>query len=156
MAVSQQTQLQDLDQYKFGFHDPEKYHFKSRRGLDEQIVRDISEMKNEPVVGERHTLEGDNIATRVLHTRRSARLDTSELRTAPGSIAARLREMGFRCTVAVPIIVDARVWGMAAVGSLQPEPLPPDTEARMSDFADLVATAVANAATRAETVSATP
>jgi Fe-S cluster assembly protein SufB len=48
MAVSQQTQLQDLDQYKFGFHDPEKYHFKSRRGLDEQIVRDISEMKNEP------------------------------------------------------------------------------------------------------------
>jgi PAS domain S-box-containing protein len=124
---------------------------------DEVVVLALShldpEMKNEPVVGERHTLEGDNIATRVSHTRRPARLDDSELQTAPGSIAARLREMGFRCTVAVPIIVDARVWGMAAVGSLQPEPLPPDTEARMSDFADLVATAVANAATRAELIA---
>ncbi|MCW2590648.1 MAG: domain S-box, partial [Mycobacterium sp.] len=40
-----------------------------------------------------------------------------------------------------------------AVGSLKPEPLPSDTEARMSDFADLVATAIANAVTRAELIS---
>ncbi|MFC0452370.1 GAF domain-containing protein [Rhodococcus jostii] len=104
-----------------------------------------------PRVGERHTLsEGDNIATRVYHTGRAARLDGSELQKAPDSVAARLREMGLRSTVAVPIIVDERVWGMAAVGSLRPEPLLADTEARTSDFADLVATAVANAATRAE------
>jgi signal transduction histidine kinase len=124
---------------------------------DEVVVLALSHlepgMQNKPVVGERHTLEGDNIATRVLHTGRAARLDSSELRNAPGSIAARLWEMGLRCTVAVPIVVDQRVWGMAAVGSLQPEPLPPDTEARMSDFADLVATAIANAATRAELIS---
>ena len=49
--------------------------------------------------------------------------------------------MGLRCTVAVPVIVDGRVWGMAAIGSSAPEPLPQDTEARMGDFADLVATA---------------
>jgi signal transduction histidine kinase len=55
--------------------------------------------------------------------------------------------------VAVPIIVDKRVWGMAAVGSGAPDPLPPDTEARIGDFADLVATAIANAATRAELVA---
>jgi signal transduction histidine kinase len=107
-------------------------------------------MKNKPVVGDRHTLDGDNIATRVVHTGRSARLDVSELENAPGSIAVRLREMGLRCTVAVPIVVDGRVWGMAAVGSSAPEPPPADTEARMSDFADLVATAIANAATRDE------
>jgi signal transduction histidine kinase len=55
--------------------------------------------------------------------------------------------------VAVPIIVDGRVWGAAALGSLRPEPLPPDTEARMGCFADLVATAIANAATRAELIA---
>ena len=110
-------------------------------------------MEHKPVVGERHTLEGDSIASRVLHTGRPARLDSSELQRAAGSIAERLREMGLRCTVAVPIIVDKRVWGMAAVGSAAPDPLPPDTEARISDFADLVATAIANAATRAELVA---
>ena len=110
-------------------------------------------MQHKPTVGDRHTLEGDNIATRVLHTGRAARLDNSELQTAPGSIAARLREMGLRSTVAVPIVVDGRVWGMAAVGSAAPEPLPPDTEARIGDFADLVATAIANAATRADLIA---
>src|SRR3981081_4341549 len=39
--------------------------------------------------------------------------------------------------------------GVAAVGSQQPEPMPPDTEARVGDFADLVATAIANAEARA-------
>jgi signal transduction histidine kinase len=58
--------------------------------------------------------------------------------------------MGLRCTVAVPIVVEGHVWGMAAVGSSAPEPLPQDTEARIGDFADLVATSIANAATRAE------
>ena len=124
---------------------------------DEVVVLALSHldegMKFKPVVGERHTLEGDNIATRVLHTGLAARLDLSELQSATGSIAQRLLEMGLRCTVAVPVIVDGRVWGMAAIGSSAPEPLPQDTEARMGDFADLVATAIANAATRAELVA---
>jgi Fe-S cluster assembly protein SufB len=35
--------------YKYGFHDPtDKYVFKSRKGLDAQIVAQISEMKGEP------------------------------------------------------------------------------------------------------------
>jgi signal transduction histidine kinase len=42
---------------------------------------------------------------------------------------------------------------MAALGSLRPEPMPSDTEARMSDFADLVGTAITNAATRAELIA---
>jgi signal transduction histidine kinase len=51
--------------------------------------------------------------------------------------------------VGVPIVVAGHLWGMAAVTS-RAEPLPPDVETRMADFADLVATAIANAATRAE------
>ena len=35
--------------YKYGFHDPtDQYVFKSRKGIDEQIVRQISDMKSEP------------------------------------------------------------------------------------------------------------
>src|SRR6202035_3500191 len=89
---------------------------------------------------------------RVFHKIRPARLEDVEFQDARGFIAARLRKMGLRSTVGVPIIVDGRVWRMAALIRLRPEPLPTDTEARMSDFADLVATAIANAATRAELI----
>jgi Fe-S cluster assembly protein SufB len=34
--------------YKFGFHDPEEYFFKSGRGLNPEVVAMISEHKNEP------------------------------------------------------------------------------------------------------------
>jgi signal transduction histidine kinase len=99
-------------------------------------------------VGARFSLEGDNVPAMVLHTGRSARIDSYE--NAPGSAAARLRDLGLRVAVGAPIVVDGRVWGAAIVGSSRPEPLPPDTEARVADFADLVATAIANAETHAE------
>src|SRR5258708_18588351 len=34
--------------YKYGFSDPEQYAFKSRRGLDREIVEQISDYKKEP------------------------------------------------------------------------------------------------------------
>jgi PAS domain S-box-containing protein len=111
-------------------------------------------IQHAPLIGIRRTLsEGDNIATRVFQTGRPARLEGLEFQNAPGLVAAWLRKTGLRSTVAVPIIVDGGVWGMAALGSLRPEPMPPDTEARMSDFADLVGTAITNAATRAELIA---
>ena len=102
-------------------------------------------------VGERLTLEGDSVAAIVLRTERDARMDSYE--GAAGSLAARVRELGLRSRVGAPIFVDERVWGIAVVGSSRPEPLPADTEQRISDFADLVATALANAATRAELIA---
>jgi sugar diacid utilization regulator len=50
--------------------------------------------------------------------------------------------VGVRAAVGVPIIVDGRVWGLAAVGSLRPGPMPADTEVRIGRFAELTATAV--------------
>lgn len=38
----------DLDEYKYGFRDDENYVFKSRKGLDHEIVDEISWMKGEP------------------------------------------------------------------------------------------------------------
>jgi signal transduction histidine kinase len=99
-------------------------------------------------VGESFPNDGESVATMVFRTGVPARMDSHE--NAPGHAAARVREVGQRCGVGVPIVVGRRVWGAAIVGSSRPEPLPPSTEARVGDFADLVATAIANAATRAE------
>jgi Fe-S cluster assembly protein SufB len=43
------TEDPDIGDYKYGFHYPEDdYAFKSRKGIDADMVRQISEMKNEP------------------------------------------------------------------------------------------------------------
>ncbi len=41
--------LQGIDQYKYGFSDPDVSVFKSRQGLNEEVVREISGMKGEPL-----------------------------------------------------------------------------------------------------------
>jgi PAS domain S-box-containing protein len=110
-------------------------------GCDEHPVAKMS-------VGERISLEGQNVAAMVHRTGRSARMDSYQ--DAAGSTAARIRELGLHSGVGAPIVVDDRMWGALLIGSSQPEPLPPDTEARIGDFADLVATAISNAETRAE------
>jgi signal transduction histidine kinase len=97
-------------------------------------------------VGTRLSFEGENVVTMVLRTGRVARLDSHQ--DAPGRTAEFVRSLGLRSGVGAPIVVNGRRWGAAVVGSSQP--LPPDTEARVGDFADLVATAIANADARSE------
>ena len=91
-------------------------------------------------VGTRTSIEGNTLATVVQDTGRPARID--DYQNLPGPLAARVREVGVRAAVGVPVTVDGRVWGLAAVGSLQPGPMPADTEVRISRFAELIATAV--------------
>jgi sugar diacid utilization regulator/uncharacterized protein YoaH (UPF0181 family) len=88
----------------------------------------------------RTPVEGDTIAMLVQRTGRPARMDSYD--NVAGPIAARVRAVGVRAAVAVPIIVDGRVWGLAAVGSLQPGPMPADTEVRIGRFAELISTAL--------------
>jgi signal transduction histidine kinase len=87
----------------------------------------------------------------VLRSGRAIRHATLE--NATGSAIARIREMGIREGTAAPIIVDGHIWGLAIAATTRPEPMPPDSEERIGDFADLVATAIANAATRAELIA---
>jgi GAF domain len=82
----------------------------------------------------RTAMEGNTLAALVQRSGRAARMDSYD--NGAGSIAARVRAVG------VPILVDGRVWGLAAVGSLQPGPMPADTEVRIGRFAELIATAV--------------
>ena len=41
-------QMPEIGDYKYGFHDKDVSIFRSKRGLTEDIVREISSMKNEP------------------------------------------------------------------------------------------------------------
>jgi predicted ATPase/signal transduction histidine kinase len=100
---------------------------------------------------ERMRVEGDTLTALVQRTGRPARID--DYHNVAGPIAARVREVGVRAAVGVPVIVEGSLWGMATIGSVHAGPMPADTEARMSHFADLVATAIANAATRSELVA---
>ncbi|WP_343977501.1 AAA family ATPase [Pseudonocardia aurantiaca] len=54
-----------------------------------------------------------------------------------------------RSAVASPIAVEGRLWGAMVVGSRR-DRLPPDTEQRLAEFTELVATAIANTESRAE------
>jgi PAS domain S-box-containing protein len=99
-------------------------------------------------VGTRSTLEGENLAARVLRTAQPARID--DYSKASGTISAYARRLGVRSGVGTPIIVDGGLWGAMIAVSRQPEPLPADTEARLGEFTQLVATAISNIETRAE------
>jgi signal transduction histidine kinase len=72
-------------------------------------------------VGENFSLSGDDGAARVLREGRVA-----------------------------PIVVDGQEWGVAVVSSSLAQPFPADTEARLMDFAELVAMAIANAQARSD------
>jgi hypothetical protein len=91
-------------------------------------------------VGTRTSIEGNTLARVVQDTGRPARID--DYQNLPGPLAARVREAGVRAAVGVPVIVDGRVWGLAAVGSFRPGPMPAETEGRTCHFAELIATAV--------------
>jgi signal transduction histidine kinase len=99
-------------------------------------------------VGERFALEGDNLAAEVQGTGKARRKE--DYAAAAGPIAAAIRELGIRAAVASPIVVEGATWGVITVMSRQPDPLPPDTEARLADFSRHAGMAVANAKSRSE------
>jgi len=98
--------------------------------------------------GTRLPLEGQTINALVQRTGAPGRFDSYE--DAPGPLAARLRALGITSEVGAPVVVDGQVWGALIAGTDRPEPLPPRTELRLASFADLIATAVSNAAAQAE------
>jgi signal transduction histidine kinase len=93
-------------------------------------------------LGERFPLEGENLAGEVHRTAWARRKDGYE--AVAGPIAATVRELGIRAVVGSPIVVEGTVWGMIAVLSRNPEPLPLDTEGRLAAFSRHAGIAVAN------------
>ena len=97
--------------------------------------------------GRRWPTKGTNVAWIVLQTGRSARLDDFSAATDPIGVAAM--EAGIKSAVGSPIVVNGHLWGVVTATSTE-GPLPPDTEARLASFTELVATAIANAESSAE------
>jgi PucR C-terminal helix-turn-helix domain/GGDEF-like domain/GAF domain len=91
-------------------------------------------------VGSRQPVASSHVAAKVQDTARPVRVDDYDKITT--SVAAQVRQEGIYSSVAVPIVVNGYVWGMAAVGSVRPGPMPTDTEARIGRFAELIACAV--------------
>jgi signal transduction histidine kinase len=79
----------------------------------------------------------------------AARLD-DYYESASGPIADRLKAGGVRAAVATPIVVEGRLWGAMLAASAHERSLPADTESRIGQFTELMATAIANAEARAE------
>jgi PAS domain S-box-containing protein len=96
--------------------------------------------------GTRWPLDGPTICARVLKTGRPARID--DFSDIPGTIADAARGTRIRACAGAPIIVDGHVWGVMSADSIDPEPLPDQIEARLAEFTELVATAVASSASR--------
>ena len=72
-----------------------------------------------------------------------ARIDNYD--DAPGALAEHLRGFGYRSSVAAPVSVGARLWGVLVASTTESERLVSGSERRLSDFAELVAQALSNA-----------
>jgi signal transduction histidine kinase len=99
-------------------------------------------------VGSRFSLDGPSIARGVKRTGGPVRVDS--FGQDAGAIAQEARAVGIRSSVGCPIVVGGRLWGVIAASTRSEEPFPPDTEAQIGRFTELVATAVANAEAHAE------
>jgi len=99
-------------------------------------------------VGSRWPLDGPSMAKTVFDEARAARID--DYSDFPGTIAAAVRSTTILSAVGSPILVDGSVWGYISVSATDSEPLPADTEERLEEFTELVATAIGNAQAREE------
>ncbi len=100
-----------------------------------------------PPGGRRQMIGGKNVSTRVFETARAARIDGYADASGPLGLAAR--EHGIGSGVGTPIVVEGRLWGSMTVYSTADQQLTADAEARLASFTALLATAIANAESRA-------
>jgi signal transduction histidine kinase/limonene-1,2-epoxide hydrolase len=111
------------------------------------VVAEWGELDAPFPVGTRLPLGGKNIASQVLRTKRPVRIETAE---ATGAVGDYVRGMGSRSAVGAPIVVDGRLWGVMVATSPEGGSLRADTESRLENFTELVATAISNTEARSE------
>jgi signal transduction histidine kinase len=99
-------------------------------------------------VDARLPVDGSGITAKVFHEKRPVRVDN--FAAADGAIADHAKDHGIRSAVGSPILVQGGLWGAIVAAHYEPAPFPVHTEQRVAQFTDLVATAIANAAARAE------
>jgi signal transduction histidine kinase len=102
-----------------------------------------------PDAGGVWSTEGEPLSPKLLRTGRPARED--DWSRYDGPIPQFIhRVLGVRSSVGSPIVVEGAVWGALFVHSRGDAALPPATEARLENFTELIATAIANAQARSD------
>jgi signal transduction histidine kinase len=97
-------------------------------------------------IGTRWSFDGGTNVLRLVREQSSpARID--DYSQLEGEVAEAVRRRGIRSSVASPIIVEGALWGAMVVASA--EALRQGTEERLAEFTALLATAIANAESRA-------
>ena len=99
-------------------------------------------------IGTRFDLDGVSIARQMRQTEGPVRVDS--FAGATGGIAVEALKLGIRSSVGCPIVVDGSLWGVIAASSKSETPFPAGTETQITRFTEMVATAIANAQSRAE------
>src|SRR3954470_10188833 len=88
-------------------------------------------------------VEPDDELAQVRAAGRPIRID----RYAEGT-SSRAHRFGYRSFVGAPVHVGGAIWGALVAGAQEPSAFAPGAEERLRDYADLIATAVANAEDR--------
>ena len=99
--------------------------------------------------GEQFPLGGRNVTTIVRETGRPARIDRYSDADA-SRLTTLAKEGSIGSSAGAPIFTGGDLWGVVVVSAEEADSLPEDAEARLSDFAELVAAAIANAEARHE------
>ncbi|MEA2139900.1 MAG: hypothetical protein QOG56_3050 [Solirubrobacteraceae bacterium] len=112
------------------------------------VVATHSETGEVVQVGTRFTPEPDNVPALVFRTAQPGRMDSLEgVRRA---VATRLRELRIQSLVGAPVIVEGRIWGVMVASWREERAASDEAETRIAEFTELIATAIANADSRAE------
>jgi signal transduction histidine kinase len=112
------------------------------------VLARVGERQTDLPLGSRWKPEPPLAMAAVLRTGRPARCD--DYSEASGAfVDATVRRMRIRSSVAVPIVVEGRLWGTIVAG-VQHGRFPADAEQRMAGFTELIGTAIANADSRAQ------
>ncbi len=106
---------------------------------------DASELGGFPI-GSSIPVGEDGALARLLRTGGPIRIDDYE--GVLGELPAAMRSFGYRAVAATPVVFANRLWGALAVGVGHRVPLPPDSERRLSEFAEVLGLAVASADAR--------
>ena len=95
-------------------------------------------------VGASFPLSDDGTVSRVYRTGEPQRID--DYTGVEGGAAAAMRAAGLYTLIAAPVQVSGALWGAVVVANGREEgTLPPETEARLMEFAELLALAVSSA-----------
>ena len=113
-----------------------------------RVVAESGESGLPTLQGERFELEDNSVTAMVVRTGAPARID--DYGSSKGPMAALRKSEGLNASVGTPILVGARLWGVMVASWRRKDALSPGIEERMGEFTELIATAFANAQSRAD------